>query len=120
MSYRDRILFILLFYIVLIVLVDFLFPIFLPAYAGAFSYFPLIFFFPFFMFGRRYRGRQAPAPAEDESSDEKKDDYDYAYQYENYDEFGIRKRRRDSIIFYALGAAILIAAIAVVLLKFSF
>ena len=116
---RAGYIYMILFYVIFIVAFEFLLPVFLPRYSAYFGYVPIFFFFPFFMFGRRYSGseHQHPTPTSDSDKKDNMEDYQYDYRNNNYDEFGIPKRHRDSIFFYALGFAILIVAIIVFFLK---
>ncbi|CAC11890.1 hypothetical membrane protein [Thermoplasma acidophilum] len=117
MARRNPIVFIIILYVAFFLVMDFLLPVFLPRYGYYFSYFPIFFFFPFFWFGRRNYGRPRPTADQDNTSDKDQGE-DYEYVNENVDEFGMPIHRRDSTIFYILGAIVIIVAIVVLFMRF--
>ena len=109
-------------YIAIFITLDFLIPYFLPKYAGDTDFIPFFFFIPFFWIGGR-RSRPTgnknygnPQPDADTStSDKPSDNMNYSSGYE-YDEFGIPKRRYSTRLYYIIGAAVIVTAIAIFLL----
>ncbi|KAA8922187.1 hypothetical protein [Thermoplasma sp.] len=115
---RNPIVYMIILYVLFFLVMDFLLPVFLPRYGYYFSYFPIFFFFPFFWYGRRNYNRSKPAPAQDADNEGQEHSDDYEYITENVDEFGMPIHRRDSTIFYILGAIVIIVAVIVLFMHF--
>ena len=103
-------------YIAIFITLDFLIPYFLPKYAGDTDFIPFFFFIPFFWLGGR-RSRSSgnrnygnPQPDTDTSGNPS-NSLNYASGHE-YDEFGIPRRRYNTRLYYIIGAAVIVTAIA--------
>ncbi|MGC8609388.1 MAG: hypothetical protein ACP5UV_05920 [Thermoplasmata archaeon] len=106
-------------YLAIFVAIDILIPTFLPKYTNDVDFIPFFFFFPFFMFGRRSwhtsdrNGNPSPADDDKKGSEENQS----AYNYEDYDEYGIIKRRNDTRILYLIGAVLIAIAVIIIIFK---
>ena len=120
MARRNLRLIIFAVYIAIFITLDFLIPYFLPKYAGDTDFIPFFFFVPFFWIGGR-RSRSSgnrnyvnPQPDTDTSGNHS-DNLNYTSGY-GYDEFGIPKRRYSTRLYYIVGAAVIVTALAIFLL----
>ncbi len=103
-------------YLLFFVVADIIIPIFLPKFSGDLYFMPFFFFFPFFFYGRR-SNRSSVNRSNPEPDDSRNDDATQ-YNYEDYDEYGIMKRKISTRIFYLIGIALIAIAILILILKF--
>ncbi len=104
-------------YVLFFIVADVIIPIFLPKFSGDLYFMPFFFFIPFFLFGRRSNRSSGNRANPDSADSDSKNDDATQYNYENYDEYGIIKRKSNTRIFYLIGASLIAIAIIILVLK---